>query len=100
MYPESYPIFELDLHYSLGRIRLFNTGEKIEISRVQPSSAFSGFNFLQPKDCVHTSLHQSMLYAANNIFDYLSMSKPLMAPITDGIEVMKLTEQILNDIKN
>lgn len=97
---ESYPIFELDLHYSLGRIRLFDTGEKIEISRVQPSSAFSGFNFLQPKDCVHTSLHQSMLHAANNIFEYLSMSKPLMVPITDGIEVMKLTEQILKDIKN
>lgn len=97
---ESYPIFELDLHYSLGRIRLFNTGEKLEVYRVQPSSAFSGFKFLQPKDCIDTSLHQSMLHAANNIFEYLSMGKPLMVPIADGIEVMKLTNQVLKDIKN
>lgn len=97
---ESYPIFELDLHYSLGRIRLFSTGEKLEVYGVLPSSTFSGFNILQTKYCIDTSLHQSMLYAANNIFEYFSMGKPLMVPITDGIKVMKITEQILNEIKN
>lgn len=96
----SYPIFELDLHFSSGRIRVTNTGEKLEVHRIQPSSAFPGFEFLQAKYCIDTSLHQSMFYAANSIFEYLSIDKPLAVPISDGIQVMKLTDQILKDIKN
>jgi predicted dehydrogenase len=95
-----YPIFELDLHFTSGRIRLFNTGEKLEIYRVQPSSAFSGFQFIQPKYVVDSSIHQSMLYAADNIFNYLSKGKSLAVSISDGIHVMQLTDQILKEIKN
>lgn len=97
---EDYPIFELDLHFNSGRIRIFNTGEKIEIYRVQESSIFTGFKFLQPKYVIDTNLHKSMLFAVNNIHDFLTIGKPLAAPIADGIQVMQITDQILNEIKN
>jgi hypothetical protein len=96
----AYPIFELDLHFSYARIRLFNTGENLEISRVQPSSAFSGFQILKPLVCIDTSLNQSMAYAVENIYQYFTKAKKLTVPITDGIQVMLLTNQILKEINN
>lgn len=95
-----YPIFELDLHFSKARIRLFNTGEKLEISNILPSPAFSDFQILKPLLCIDTSLNQSMSYAADNIYKYFTEGKQLNVPITDGVQVMLLTSQILNEINN
>jgi predicted dehydrogenase len=96
----NYPIFELDLHFTSGRVRFFNTGEKIEIYKVQESKIFSGFKFLQPKEIVDTTLHNSMLYAANNIYENLAYGKALKTPISDGIIVLQITDQILKSLKN
>lgn len=95
-----YPIFELDLHYKFGRIRLFNTGEKIEVYRVQTSNSFNGYQFLQPISTINTSIHRSMYFSANNIHEYLTSGKSLLASLEDGIRVIHLTEQIIKEINN
>jgi NADH/NAD ratio-sensing transcriptional regulator Rex len=94
-----YPIFELDLHFDLGRIRFYDSGSAFEIFKIENSTIFEGHKFLSKSEIIETNLNMSMYFTVDNIFNFLSQRNyQLISPIEVGLDVMRITESIINEI--
>ncbi len=92
-----YPIFELDFHFSAGRIRVTNAGEIIEKYKKQPSS-FNGLTTIKLSESIVTSLNKSFIYSIQNIYNHLTSGEKVVSDIDDTILVMGVTEKIIKSI--
>lgn len=94
-----YPIFELDLHFEYGRIRFYDSGSLVEIYKIVNSDTFTGYSLLKNHEIIETNLNMSMYFTVDNIFNFLSKNESqLISPIEVGLDVMKITESIINEI--
>lgn len=96
---QNYPIFELDLHFEKERIRIFEAGKIMEHYKVEQNNIFNGHSLLQKVAEYETEVDKSMLYAAENIHQFLANKQGLLVPIEDGLRVMELTNDILSQIE-
>lgn len=62
-----YSIFELDLIFTKGRVRLTDSANSIEYYRSSKSNKFKGYQFLEKQKTITTSLSKSMLEAVDNV---------------------------------
>lgn len=95
---DEYPIFEIDLHFSSGRIRIINAGENIEVYKKLPSS-FNGLSAIKHCESIPTSLNKSLLFSAQNIYNHLTFGEEIISNIDEAISVMRISESIINEIK-
>ncbi len=95
---ELYPIFEMDLHFSEGRVRIIDAGEMIEIYRNKPSS-FKGLAAIKRDLSISTSLNQSLLFSAQNIFNHLAFGEEIISSVDEVIQTMRILEKIKVSIK-
>lgn len=94
-----YPIFELDLHFEYGRIRFYDSGSLVEIYKIENSDTFEGHSFLKKCEIIETNLNMSMYFTVDNIFNFLSQKEAqIISPIEVGLDVMRITESIINEI--
>ncbi|QQR49688.1 Gfo/Idh/MocA family oxidoreductase [bacterium] len=88
-----FTIFEIDLLFEKGRLRILNSGFTIEEYAVERSVIFQGYSNLVLKHQYSSSLDQALYYAADNSAQFLVGRQPLYCTLDDALIVMKFCEQ-------
>jgi predicted dehydrogenase len=91
----SYTVFELDLLFEQGRIRIVDAGFVIEVYHVHESAIFSGYRHLKQTESLETTLGKAFACAAEAIHTHLMTGAPLPCTGTDGL----LAQQICGSIQ-
>lgn len=95
----AYTIFEMDLLFEWHRIRLIDLGFVIEEYEIKESPWFVGYRNPVAISERKTSLGKSIYYAAENIYQHLHQGEPLVCGLNDGINVLRLCQQLKEGIK-
>ena len=85
-----YSIFELDLLFEKGRVRILDSGLEIEEYIVGENILFKGYYDLVLGSKYETSYGLALYNAADNIKKYLENSESLKCTVTDGIRAMEV----------
>ncbi|MDR0556230.1 MAG: hypothetical protein LBG20_04505 [Holosporaceae bacterium] len=80
----NFTIFEMDLFFKKARIRILDSGFRIEIHRIEKDERFDGYIKLKKLECVSTKLGEAMLHAVNNMYGFLEGKEELLCDISDG----------------
>ena len=94
-----YTVFELDLFFEKGRIRITDAGFRIEAQDVDDSSRFAGYRNLGAARIIDTQLENALLAAAGNIHDHLSLKTPLLCDGIDGLKAIAVSCSILQALQ-
>lgn len=94
-----YTIFEMDLLFERKRIRIFDSGFKIEEYEVQESKIFKGYKNIVKIAQINSSLHNALYYGAENIYKHLTDGQKLKCSIKDGYETLRTSTKIKESIK-
>ena len=76
-----YTIFELDLYFEKARIRVLDSGDKIQIYYAEKTKKYEGYFNLKLRDEVHTELDNAMYYLYKNLYDFIANDVRLLSPI-------------------
>lgn len=90
----AYTIFEMDLLFKHGRVRLIDSGFVIEEYEIRESSLFAGYRNPVMVSERGTSLGKSIYYAAENIYQHLDKGEELLCRLDDGFKVLSLCYQL------
>lgn len=91
-----YTIFEIDLLFSNTRLRIIDSGNKIEKHVVVTDPKFNDHKNMVVSQVISTSLDMSMYFAVDNIYRYLKGTKKLLNPTEEGFISMETTDKILH----
>lgn len=89
---DNYTIFELELLFQNKRIRIVDSGFKIEEYNVLDSKIFNGYKNLSKEKEYKTELNMAMLNAVKNIYNNLICNEKLKCTLEDGYKAMKVCE--------
>lgn len=81
-----YTIFEIDLWFKKGRLRILESGQKIEFYLPKESEKYAGYINLELSATINTSLTFAMLNAVDNIYQYLENNEPLKSNVQQAFE--------------
>jgi predicted dehydrogenase len=96
----NYTIFEIELLFERAKIRIIDSGFKLEIYKVLDNSLFKGYKNLVKKDDFKTSLGNAMENAVVNIYNNLSFNEELKCTIEDGYRALEVCENLKVAINN
>lgn len=94
-----YTMFELDLLFEQGRVRVVDAGFRIEIFEVRESDIFAGYRNLNLSGVQTTGLGSAFSHAAERIHTYLSSGAPLPCSGADGIKAQQICASILETLQ-
>lgn len=90
----NYTIFEIELLFEKSRIRIIDSGFKIEINEVLGNSLFEGYRNLVKGDEINTSLGNAMENAVTNIYNNLSFNEELKCTLENGYRAIEICEKL------
>lgn len=85
-----YDIFEIDLFFEKKRLRMIDSGNKIEEYSVKNNPVIERYKNLVKTLEYETSLNKALYHAAENIYDFLVDGKKINCTMKDGYDVLKL----------
>ena len=91
-------LFEVDLIFDHGRVRVTDTGFKIEYHAPAAHEAFKDFKFLAKGKEVETSLGRSLYYSASNIYNHLTVGEPLKCGLAEAFRTMMICDRIRSSV--
>ncbi len=94
-----YTIFEIDILFERKRIRIYDSGFKIEEYDIQENKIFKGYKNIVKNAEIDTSLHNAMYNAAENIYRHLIEGQNLKCNIEDGYKTLQTSIKIKESIK-
>jgi predicted dehydrogenase len=89
-----YTIFEADFIFEKARIRITDTGLKIEEYIVRESDVYAGYRFIEKTVEKSTLLTRSLFLSADNIYNHLSKGEPLKCDLDDALSIMKICSEV------
>lgn len=84
----NFTIFELDLIFEKSRIRILESGQKIEVYEIKENEKFAGYKNLSLKNIINTDADSTMLNAVENIYQYLENNQPLKSTVEKAFEAI------------
>ena len=90
-----YTVFELDLFFEAGRVRVVDSGFSLEIFELADSGTFAGYRVLAAGRTVPTALHRALSGAADGIHRHLTKGAALCCTGEDGVRALALCQQII-----
>ncbi|MDO8861659.1 Gfo/Idh/MocA family oxidoreductase [Haliea sp. E1-2-M8] len=87
---DQFSIFEMDILGSKGRVRILDSGHKIEESIVEESKFYSGYNSLSIKDSWDGEINTAMVCAIENLVECVSHGGVPRCSGYDGLEALKI----------
>lgn len=84
-----YSLFELDLLFEKGRVRIIDSGFNLEIYQVTSNHKFKGYQSLVRKKVITTSLDHSLQLAVNNLFDWLEGKKMPLSTVDNTLSIQQ-----------
>lgn len=94
----NYTIFELELLFEHRRIRIIDSGFKIEEYSVIDSKVFNGYRNLSEENEYETQLSTAMLNAVINMYNNLEYDEELKCTLEDGYKDMEVCERLKAEI--
>ncbi|MDA7707907.1 Gfo/Idh/MocA family oxidoreductase [Flavobacteriaceae bacterium] len=95
-----FTVFDFDMIFSRGKIRITDLGNKIEEYQIEKNDVFNAFLTLELKKSYETKLNKSLIYLIDDIYGFLTQKKPLSCNLDEVYNEMKFTNKIINSIKN
>ncbi len=93
-------MFELDFVFEKKRVRIVDFGMKIEMYDVLENKIFKGHRNTVKVDEIKTSSDKFMYYAAENIYQHLSIGIQLKSTDTNAYEALKICSELKNMFEN
>lgn len=84
-----YTIFEIDLLFERKRIRIHDSGFKIEEYNIKESATFKGYRNVVKSEEINTSLPNALYNVAENIFRHLTDGQSLKCSIEEGYKTLQ-----------
>ncbi|MBX2860696.1 MAG: Gfo/Idh/MocA family oxidoreductase [Vampirovibrio sp.] len=94
-----FTLFEMDLLFEKGRVRMNEAGFELEISEVQPDTRFTGYQTLHLTDKVNTGLDQALSHAAVSLEAHLLHQGTLACSGQNALTALAMAEEIRNHQK-
>ena len=88
-------IFELDLLFELQRVRIVDSGFKMEIYSIQDNEVFSGYRNLSLKKEQPTRQGKALSFAVENIHEHFARATPLLCSGVDGLLAQQISSAII-----
>lgn len=89
-----YAIFEMDLLFEMKRIRIYDSGFKIEVYDNKENNMYKGYiNIVKTSD-INTSLDNALYKTAENIYKHLTEGQNLKCSIEDGYKTLQTSIRI------
>jgi predicted dehydrogenase len=95
-----YTIFEIDILFERKRIRIYDSGFKIEEYDIQENTIFKGYKNIVKTVEIDTSLHNALYNAAENIYRHLTEGQNLKCNIEDGFKTLRTSIKINESIND
>ena len=95
-----YRIFEMDLIFEKGRIKIIKDGFEIEEYAVENDDVFKGYKVLRLVKIYHTDLKSSLSYTLENLYGSIVYGEKVLCTLYDGYEVQNTCEKIKNRKSN
>lgn len=89
-----YTIFEMDLFFEKARIRLLDSGKKIEIYTTYESDIYVGYKFIKPSNIIYAQLEHSLNFMSENILQIINKKSKILSSLEDGINTLEVCELI------
>ena len=84
----NYTVFELDMIFENARIKILNSGYKIEIFKAKESDKFKGYKMPELTEEINTDLDFALKNAVENAVNYLNGKEDLFCTLQNGIEAI------------
>lgn len=94
----NYTIFEIELLFQHKRIKIIDSGFKIEAYNVFDSEVFTGYKNLYKVKEYETELNKAMLNSVINIYNNLNNDEELKCTLEDGYKDMSICEKLKVEI--
>ena len=94
-----FTIFEVDLIFENGRVRITDTGFNIEYHAIVENNIFKGYNFLTKAAEVNTVIGKSLYYSASNIYNHLTNEEPLKCSLHDAFKIMLVCDELQSSLR-
>lgn len=95
-----YTVFEMDLFFEKKRIRIHDSGFKIEEYDITQSDVFEGYKYPVKVDDILTSLDKATYYSAMNIYNYLVKQESIVCTGYDAYKTLQASLKISESIDN
>lgn len=89
-----FTVFEMDLLFENGRVRITDVGQRIEYYDIFQSNTFQGYKFAEKSQEINTTYTKAMYFAVQNIFDYLDKGQALKCSMLDGYKAVEICEKL------
>lgn len=90
-----YTIFELDLFFEKTRVRMTDSGHKLEVYKLEKSKKFLGYTMLSLKEVITTSLGRSLFFAVDNLYHWLGGTQLPVSSVDDALTVQKICGNVI-----
>lgn len=90
-----YTIFELDLLFEKVRLRMTDSGHKLEVYKLEKSKKYLGYTMMNSKEVITTSLGRSLSFAVENLYHWLEGSQPPLSTVQEAFNVQKICQDII-----
>jgi predicted dehydrogenase len=95
---QSYTLFEMDMLFERGRVRLVDAGFAMEEFDVRDSELYAGYRVLSSGQRCNTGMGSALSVAADCIYRHLAQGKPLPCTGDDGLRALRLCSSILDGL--
>ena len=95
-----YSLFEMDLIGRQGRVRVIDSGQRVEVFKAAPSRRFPGFRELVPAPGPAGGLGDLLMHAASDLIEALATGRPPACTGTDAVIALSLAEQAIADARS
>lgn len=87
-------VFETDLMFERGRIRLLDGGQKIEIYEKKESIDYKGYYGYSLSKTIDIDYSDALVGLYDNIYNYLHGKEELLCDLSDGLRAIEVCEMI------
>lgn len=92
-----YSIFEIELLFSKGKIRIINSGFNIEVFEIRDNPVYKGYRNLYKTNEIETSLGNAVYSAIDNIYNNLLGNAELKCTLNDGLKAVEICNNLINE---
>ncbi len=94
-----YTVFELELYFKKGRLRMLKGGLEIELYEVSESDLYKGYKELSLSRTIKTQLDKATYYLSEAINAYLRDDQVSGCKLTEGYEMVKLCTEMIKSAR-
>ena len=92
-----YSVFELDLFFEKKRVRILESGFKIEYFDVSDNLIYSGYHDLKKVKSIDTNLINAISYASNSIYKFLTTGLNSPSLVDDSLLAQRICSAITDE---